>query len=127
LGATTYLVVVYIFLLVVILLVAISLPRVSVNPEYINGVLTASSILFGFWFIMLEIMQGRKPKDEQFLSRPIKISFLSSMGFLICTVMLLYATALSNSAVLSEMTLGIATISFVVNITLVIFILLRLK
>jgi hypothetical protein len=111
LDAYYYPLVVYFSLLVIIALGIILFPKASVNPEYINGVLTASSILFGFWFIMLE----RKPKNERFLGQ-VRNNLLFSLGLLILTVMLMYFATLSNSALLSEITLGAATVSFIVNL-----------
>jgi len=106
-----YLLIAYIFL-VFITGLGLSLSHItSVNPEYTTGVLTASSILFGFWFIMLQ----REPKNERFVSQ-VQGNLLSSLILLVLTVMLLYFTALSNSALLSEITLFIATMSFILNI-----------
>jgi len=70
-----------------------------IDVEYINGILTASSILFGFWAILIE----RKPKEEpnQWQSRVKKwqyklagTSFYASLFALMLSVLLMYLSAL---------------------------------
>jgi hypothetical protein len=99
-----FLVFLYSIIMIAISLLLVFSPLVSVSPEYINGVLTASAILFGFRLVMIE----RKPKSERFLARYVKIGFVFSLGFLIATVISLYLSALSNSAGWSKLTLGMA-------------------
>ena len=78
----------------------------QVQPEYLTGILTASSILFGFWVVVMEI----KPKE---LTRVMRIGFFWSFGLFIVSVILTYSTALNRMP--SVITLWFCTFSFISN------------
>lgn len=84
----------------------------KVDVEYINGILTASSILFGFWAILIE----RKPEErtkklvyENFITK----AFFFSFAFLVFSVLSMHFSALN--IISSVETLVINTISFCLN------------
>lgn len=84
-----------IFLLLLILIVPfalVKLPPTEVNVEYLNGLLVASSIIFGFWAVILT----KKPTGplEDFTRR----SSIKPIGFcfiiLLVSILLMYYAAL---------------------------------
>jgi len=83
----------------------------KVDPEYINGILTASGILFGIWAIIIE----RIPKEEH-KKRLYKISikgFWLPFAFFVVFVLLLALTAVNFYSF--HLTVIVGTISFLVN------------
>lgn len=105
--------IVFILLLVITIFGITSVPPdFEVNAEYINGVLTASSILFGFWIVIIE----KKPKEEtkKFMyENAIYFAFFVSFVFLLISVTLLYFSALDKLS--SVYTLLFSTLSFLLN------------
>lgn len=88
----------------------------KVNAEYIIGVLAASSIVFGFWTMLIE----RKPKEEtkKFLyEHAFRFSFFISLAVLVGSVVATYFTALDK--LYSTFTLWICTTSFCFNLYVV--------
>lgn len=84
----------------------------EVEAEYINGILTASGILFGLWFVVIE----RKPKDgfkRWQYEHNISESFFFCFAFLIISVLLVALTAVNLYS--SVFALLFCTISFIIN------------
>ena len=94
----------------------------KVSVVYMNGILTASSILFGFWAILIE----RKPKKgvkrwqfevEKWQYQIMSKLFYASFTSLLASVLFMYLSALD--VVSSVLTLIACTISFYFNAYLV--------
>ena len=81
----------------------------KVEPEYLVGILTASSILFGFWVLVVQI----KPNEPKELTTAMRLGFFWSFGFLTVSVILTYCTALNRMP--SVFTLYFCTLSFISN------------
>jgi len=83
----------------------------EVNPEYINGILTASSILFGFWAVLIE----RQPKErtERFRYKILLENFFFSFTFLMLSVVMIYFAALNKLH--SVFALSFCLVSFMSN------------
>ena len=45
--------------------------RININPEYTNGILTASGILFGMWIILLERDPGNRSMKAQWIYKHV--------------------------------------------------------
>jgi len=90
----------------------------KVDVEYINGILTASGILFGIWAILIE----RKPKERTkkwLYETVISESFFFSFAFLITSVLLVCLTAVDIMS--SLVTLFVSAFSFFINAFLIAF------
>lgn len=84
----------------------------QVQPEYLTGILSASSILFGLWAIIIE----RKPEgifQESTYYKSIPDLFWVSLILLITSVMLVLFTAVELFS--SSFTLVVCVLSFVLN------------
>jgi hypothetical protein len=84
----------------------------QVQPEYLTGILSASSILFGLWAIIIE----RKPKgvvQESAYYESIPTLFWFSLILLITSVVLVSCTAVEFLS--SSFTLLVCVVSFVWN------------
>jgi len=90
---------------------------IEVDAEYINGILTASGILFGIWAIVIE----RKPKEsvqKWLFGTAIKDCFLIAFIFLTLTVFFVALNALNLFS--SLFTLVACSISFFINAFLIV-------
>lgn len=95
-----------IFIMVICLFGIAGLPTdFEVEPEYLSGMLTASSILFGFWVAIIQ----RKPKKGEV----ILTYFLLSFTLLCVSVVAIYLTALNK--IPSHDALLICMASFLMN------------
>jgi len=79
----------------------------QVDAEYINGVLTASSILFGFWAVLMNRELGVD------MRRDIRGPLLWCLGSLVFSVIFVYLTALN--LISSVTALSVCTESFISN------------
>ena len=95
---------------------------VEVDVGYMNGILTASSILFGFWAILIK----RKPKERtnkwQFEAKKwqyqlVARSFYGSLILLMASVLLIYLSAIDMMS--SVLTLIFCTMSLFFNAYLI--------
>ena len=77
----------------------------EVKPEYLSGMLTASSILFAFWVAIIQM----KPKGSSILLA----YFFFSFTFLCVSVVSIYLTALNK--IPSHAALGLCMLSFLTN------------
>lgn len=91
---------------------------IQINPEYVNGILTASSILFGIWAFVL----GTKPvegkiydkRTKEFLYKTVvRESFF--FGFLFLVVDVLFLTLVSINVFSQSLTLLFTAITFFYN------------
>jgi hypothetical protein len=98
-----------------------ALENFQVDAAYIDGILTASSILFGFWTMMVQ----RKPKQEVEKYEATIATFFFSFGTLMLSVVLIFLTALNSCP--SVVTLFFVTASFIVNATFLAFLLYELE
>jgi len=110
-----------IFLLALVFIGVYDLPASSeVDAEYLSGILTASSILFGFWFVFIE----RKPKEERkklLYEFAVPFSLFLSLTFLAASVVSLYFSALRripSTIALVMCTIGFFFIFYTVALTL---------
>lgn len=88
-----------------------------VDAQYINGILASSSILFGFWVLIVE-RKNSKEKYRLFLYRELVPSaFFTAFAILIFSVALVYLQALDQ--IPSVVTLFFVTIDFFFNAWLV--------
>lgn len=114
--------VLFVFLAVVIVAISFS-TAIKIEAEYMTGMLSASSILFGFWFILIE----KKPKDEtkRFLyENAIFGLFFVSFGILLLSVVLLYLSAIEiipSIAGFVSITLGFLLNAFSVGVSVYYF------
>jgi len=91
-----------------------------IDPEYLNGVLTASGVLFGFWAILMEkrLRKPEPPKDTidvlklEVFSRGMTCFFVA-LVFLIASIVYVCLTALNLFS--SEITLIFEVVSFAIN------------
>jgi hypothetical protein len=84
----------------------------EVNVEYINGILTASGIIFGFWTIML----GKEPKNfvEKWLYKNVILrAFWFVFGFFLFSIICVYFSALNKMP--SSIALLFVTLSLLYN------------
>ena len=68
----------------------------EVDSEYINGILTASSILFGFWAVIL----GKEPKEkiEKHLYKYTTIpTIFIELGILLISVIIIFLSAMKKA------------------------------
>ena len=96
--------------------------NIHVDTGYVGGILTASSILFGFWAVVFERSNQGKDRIQTYekdVVLPLFISFL----LLMFTVVLVFFSALDE--VPSVITLFFATASLLFNAFLLADILLR--
>ena len=84
----------------------------EVDPEYINGFLTASSILFGFWIVIIEKKPEEKTKKFMY-ENAIYVAFFLSFILLIVSITLMFFSALNKLS--SVYTLLFSTTSFLLN------------
>jgi len=65
----------------------------EVDPEYINGIIAASSVLYGFWFVVIE----RRPKEKKLIRyyQRTGVTIFFSLVFLIGSVFITYLSALN--------------------------------
>lgn len=84
----------------------------KVDAEYINGILTASGILFGIWAIIIERMPEEEVKKWQY-KHIISKGFWFSFVLLIVSVLLVTLTAVNFYS--STFTLLFCTLSFLMN------------
>jgi len=106
---------VYIVIILVILgLGLMGLPtNFEVDIEYLNGILTASSILFGFWAVIL----GRSPGDikEKYLYKyGISKIFFFNIAFLAISVIAVFFSATNKLS--SVIALFLVTLSYFSNL-----------
>lgn len=88
-------------------------PDFAVEPEYLTGMLTASSIVFGLWAILIQT----KPKERvaKWLYEEVLIeSFFLSFGLLVISVVLIYFSALNKMS--SVIALLFSLFSFLLNV-----------
>lgn len=83
----------------------------KVEPTYLNGILTASGILYGLWALVLE----REPKTPTEVRRKKMVGtlFFDSFFFLIASVLSIAFTAMN--LFLSTFALLLCTTSFMLN------------
>jgi len=92
---------------------------VTIDPEYINGILTASSILFGMWAVVL----GMKPFESEvydkgtrkFLHKTaVRDTFFFCLFFLVADVLLIFLVSLG---VFSQViTILFTALTFIFNV-----------
>ncbi len=98
----------------------------GLDPEYLNGVLTASGVLFGFWAILME-KRLRKPEppdiagifEFEAFSRA-KSCFFVALGLLVASIIFVCLTALKFFA--AQIALIFEVASFVISASLLTFI-----
>jgi hypothetical protein len=88
-------------------------PKVSVDASYIDGVLTASSILYAFWAILIERKPSKNEIKKWSLYRVTIALFFVALLFLTFSVCLLYFDALGEYS--SVYTFMFVTMSFLFN------------
>lgn len=84
----------------------------QVNPEYIAAVLTASSIIFGFWAVLLEKNSEIRVAEFRY-KHNIKIGFFLCIALLLLSVVFIYFTSLNK--IPSAITLWLGIFSFIYN------------
>jgi len=90
----------------------------EIQAEYVVGILTASSILFGFWAVLIEKKPGERVEKwlyETVLSKTFFFCFV----FLVISVLLTFFTALGKLS--SAVALMVCTLSFCENALFVAF------
>jgi len=105
------------FVLFVIVIIFVGLYGLPINFKvdvgFINGILTASSILFGFWAFLIQ----KKPKhflQKLIYGNIVRGAFNISFAILVSTVVLIYLTALDKLP--SVLTLTICVVGFLLNV-----------
>jgi hypothetical protein len=72
-------------------MVSLVKPSFEINPEYINGILAANGVVFGFWAAII----GLSADSVRVYEEAIGVSFSLTLGLLIFSVFLLSGMALS--------------------------------
>lgn len=92
----------------------------KVDPEYIVGILTASSILFGFWVFIIEtITEVRSTQRRVRYYKDMRPYFSTSFLLLLFSVFFTYFAALNK--IPSAYALSICTVSFFVNVWFLVY------
>lgn len=92
----------------------------KVDAEYINGILTASSILFGIWTIVME----RKPEGREIIKSEHEHLIMSELffipfAFLVISVIFVSLTAVNLFS--SQFTLLVCALGFATNAIFIAF------
>jgi hypothetical protein len=111
----------YIFIIMLLVILFLGFYGTSMNfegdPEYIIGILIASSIVFGFWAVLIE----KEPTDTTkkfFYKHAISIGVYVSLAFLFASVITIFFNALNKLPYI--VTLWFCTMSFMFNVFLLI-------
>ncbi len=87
-------------------------PDFKVDAEYINGILTASSILFGFWVILIQTRPKKRVQKWKY-DNILVWNFGASVVSLILSVVTMFLGALNKIS--SVITLSVCMVSFFAN------------
>jgi len=79
-------VIVYIVLIILMFWITLFVAPREVDVEYINGILTASSILYGFWIVLLQVKSIPREVSSVF-------SFIA-LFLLLISVLMIYLNAI---------------------------------
>lgn len=66
------------------------------EAEYVNGILAASSVIFGFWAIMIEREPEEETKKSMYKGGLFLLSFIISLVFFVIAVITVYLGALNE-------------------------------